>query len=64
MLKKTTTKMQKELTGIKLGERKVQVLGLDDLNILGSLLNETKRAAQVLEQAIDKVGKSIGKKRR
>jgi hypothetical protein len=36
------------------------VLGFaDDLNILGSLLNDTKRAAQVLERTADRVGLKI-----
>ena len=63
-LEKTIREMQKEPTGITIGERKMQVLGFaDDLNILGSSLNDTKRAAQVLEQAAGKVGLKINKEK-
>jgi hypothetical protein len=48
-LKKTISEMQKEPTEITLGERKIKILGfVDDLNVLGSSLNDTKRVAQVL----------------
>lgn len=36
---------------------------VDNLKFLGSLLNDTKRAAQVLEQAIDKVGLNINREK-
>jgi hypothetical protein len=64
VLEKTIRKIQKETTGITIGERKIQVLGFtDDLNILGNSLNDTKRAAQVLEQAASKVGLKINKEK-
>jgi len=64
VLEKTIREMQKEPTGVAIGERKIQVLGFtDDLNILGSSLNDTKRAAQVLEQVADKVGLKINREK-
>jgi sorting nexin-29 len=64
-LKKTIREMQKETTGITIGERRIQVLGFaDDLKILESSLNDTKRAAQVLEQAAGKVGLKINREKR
>lgn len=44
--------------------RRVENSCTDDLNILNSLLNDTKRVAQVLEQVTDTVGlKNNGEKR-
>lgn len=55
-LEKTIREMQKKSTGLTIGKRKIQVLGFaNDLNILKSSLNETKRVAQVLKQAFHKV---------
>ena len=63
-LEKTIREIQKEPTGITIGERKIQVLGFaDDLYILGSSLNDTKKAAQVLEQAAGKIGLKINKEK-
>jgi len=36
---------------------------VDDLNILGSSLNATKRAAQVLKQTVGKVGLRINREK-
>jgi len=64
-LEKTIREMQKEPTGITMGERTIQVIGFaDDLNILGKSLNDTKRAAQVLEQAAGKIGLKINREKR
>lgn len=47
---------QKEPTSITIGEQKIQVLEFaDELNILGSSLNDTKKTAQVLVNADGKV---------
>lgn len=63
-LEKTIREMQKEPTGITIGIRKIQVLGFaDDLNILGSSLNDTKRTAHILEQAAGKVGIKINREK-
>lgn len=63
-LEKTIREMQKESTGITIGERKIQVLGfVDDVNILGKSLNDTIRAAQVLEQAAGKIGLKINREK-
>lgn len=48
--------------GIIIGESKIQVLGFaDDLSILSSSLNDTKRAVQVLKKTADKVGLKINR---
>jgi len=63
-LEKAIREIQREPTGISIGERKIQVLGFaDDLNILGNSLNDTKRAAQVLEQAAGKIGLKINREK-
>lgn len=43
-----------------MGKKKIQVLRFaDDLSILESLLNDTKRTTQVFEKAASKIGLKI-----
>jgi len=59
-LEKAIKKMQSETTGITIGQQRIQVLGFsDDLNILKNSLEDTERAAQVLERATSKIGLKI-----
>lgn len=62
-LKKTIRELQ-ETTSITIREWKLLVLGFaDDLNILESLLNDTKSAAKFFEQTVGKVGLKINRKK-
>lgn len=52
--------MEIETTRITIGQQRIQLLGFaDDLNILGSSIDDTERAIQVLEQALNKIGLKI-----
>ncbi|KAL4148527.1 hypothetical protein QTP88_002756 [Uroleucon formosanum] len=56
-LEKAIREMQRETTGITIGQQRIQILGFaDDLNILENSLVDTERAAQVLERATSKIG--------
>lgn len=49
-LEKAIREMQREITGVAIGQHRIQVLRFtDDLNILGISIESTERVAQVLE---------------
>lgn len=52
--------MQRETTGVAVRQYHIQVLEFsDDLNILGSSIEDTERSALVLEQAACRIGLKI-----
>jgi len=63
-LEKTVREIQKETTGVKINQQKMQILGFaDDLNIIGNTRDDTEKAAKVLEKSADKIALKINVKR-
>jgi len=61
--------MQREVTGMKINQRKIQILDFaDDLNIVGNTRDDTEKATKVLEKSVNiidlKINGAIRHKRR